>query len=188
MTDPLTGIGNRRAFEESTQRFWKKAPGDTTVSIILIDIDNFKLFNDRQGHSAGDVCLKTIATRIAEQVRVTDPSIDGYLAARFGGEEFIVFLPCADVRASRQIAESIRLAVCDAQIPHPVNTACPLVSVSLGVATSQLNDCSVADLINRADMALYAAKRNGRNQIWPPLASADKAPDCMTEIPVRPAA
>lgn len=165
MTDALTGLGNRRCLEDATERFWKEESADVKMaSFILIDIDRFKLFNDNYGHPAGDLCLSTLARQIAGAIRR-----DMDVAVRFGGEEIIVFLPHADFTEARTIAETVRLAIIDAGIPHPVIDPDAVVTASLGVATASVKDCAAADLIIRADMALYAAKRNGRNQVWPPF-------------------
>ena len=167
MTDPMTGLGNRRRLEVATDRFWTE-PSTTmrVASFILIDVDKFKLFNDTYGHSAGDTCLTRIGRVVADSLR-TD--ID--LAVRFGGEEIIVFLPDTDFTEARQMAERIRVAIIAAAIPHPAVAEGAVVTASLGVATAPTTDCTCADLVRRADTALYAAKAAGRNQVWPPLAT-----------------
>lgn len=168
LTDPLTGLANRRSFEQATTRHWTDlARRDEPVSMILIDIDHFKLFNDANGHVAGDLCLK----RVAGCIDVSMPEGRG-LALRFGGEEMAVFLPATDFTEAREIAERIRLAIQHEAIPRAAERSGDVVSASLGVATAIPMVCDVLELLTRADTALYAAKRSGRNQVWPPLTQA----------------
>ena len=166
MTDPLTGLANRRRLDEATQRFWSVPSSSTLASLILIDVDRFKVFNDSYGHAAGDLCLTTIAKCVAAGLRDTD------LAVRFGGEEIVVFLPGTDFIEARQIAESIRLAVIDAAIPNSAIAPDAVVTASLGVATAATATSTSAELVHLADMALYAAKQAGRNQVWPPVSAS----------------
>ena len=163
-TDPLTGLGNRRSFEEDVHRYWLTADPNAQVSLILLDVDRFKAFNDNYGHPAGDACLKILADCLAENVRRGRD-----LAVRFGGEEMVVFLPDTDFTEARYIADGIRTIICDAAVPHPVLGPGAVVTASLGVATGLVSECSAVELVRQADQALYAAKRNGRNQVWPPL-------------------
>ncbi len=162
--DPLTGLGNRRALEEATGRHWAAAPGaGRRVSLILIDIDFFKAFNDSHGHPAGDACLERLARCVMGEMR------GGHdLAIRFGGEEIVVFLPDTELEQARLLAESIRRAILAAAIPHPVLGPDAVVTASLGVASSLTGRCTSTELVKRADIALYAAKHHGRNQVWPP--------------------
>ena len=166
MTDPLTGLANRRRLDEATQRFWSVPSSSTLASLILIDVDRFKVFNDAYGHAAGDLCLTTIAKCVAAGLRDTD------LAVRFGGEEIVVFLPGTDFIEARQIAESIRLAVIDAAIPNSAIAPDAVVTASLGVATAATATSTSAELVHLADVALYAAKQAGRNQVWPPVSAS----------------
>ena len=171
LTDPLTGLANRRAFEQATTRHWTDpARLNEPVSIVLIDVDHFKLFNDTFGHMAGDLCLK----RIAGCITVSMPEGRG-LALRFGGEELAVFLPSTDFAEARGIAERILLAIQREAIPHPAEQSGSVVSASFGVATATPEVCDVLELLTRADAALYTAKRSGRNQVWPPLTLAAAA-------------
>ena len=164
MTDPLTGLANRRRLADVTECFWVKQPAISPLaSIILIDVDHFKMFNDQQGHMAGDVCLETIARRVCLQLRCRD------LAVRFGGEEILVFLPDTGFDAARQVADAICGSIRAAQIPHPALGKDAFVTASLGVHTGNTRDCTVDELIASADTALYAAKAAGRNCIWPPI-------------------
>lgn len=165
LTDPLTGLANRRSFERATDRHWRTQAAELRpVAIVLLDVDLFKIFNDSYGHSAGDVCLKRIAGRVAAACPGT-----GALAVRFGGEEILLFLPGIDLSEARGIAERIRRSIEDEAIPHPAVKLGSVVTASLGVAAATPASCSVSDLIAAADAALYAAKANGRNQVCPPL-------------------
>ncbi len=163
MLDPLTSLGNRRQFEETTHNFWKQqSQSPATGSLILLDVDRFKLFNDRYGHLAGDQCLSKIADCIATNIRDQD------LAVRFGGEEMIVFLPETDFSTAREIAEKLRGAVRRIAIPHGALGSDAVVTASFGVSSGLTSEVTPIDLISSADSALYAAKRSGRDQVWPP--------------------
>lgn len=166
--DPLTGLGNRRLFEEATSGFWASANDTPThASLILIDIDRFKAFNDSRGHTAGDLCLKAVGERIAQSIGEKD------LAVRFGGEEMVVFLPNSDFASAWMVAARIKAAIIDEAIQHPALGPDVVVTASLGVATALTTDCTPGELVERADLALYAAKHNGRNQVWPPEDSSE---------------
>ena len=119
----------------------------------MVDVDHFKLYNDRLGHLAGDEALKQVAARINECARRP-----GDLAARFGGEEFVLLMPDTDVNGARCIAENVRQAIADLGIPHPLGE---VLSVSIGAATSGFG--LPKDLLDEADHALYKAKDAGRN-------------------------
>jgi diguanylate cyclase (GGDEF)-like protein len=164
--DHLTGLANRRTFDEQLKRAWKQAVREKgSLSLLMMDVDYFKLFNDRYGHLAGDECLRTVGSILAAA-----PLRGSDLAARFGGEEFAVLLPRAGTEGAFLIADRIRQALADRQVPHIANPA-SIATVSIGVAT--LRPTAEADeklLIQRADMALYQAKKGGRNQVqaWEP--------------------
>jgi diguanylate cyclase (GGDEF)-like protein len=175
--DPLTGLGNRRSLDEALAR-WERDPGAAEeLSLLLFDIDHFKLFNDAAGHQAGDACLKRVAGVIRGQLRDhTDH------AFRFGGEEFLVMLRATDLPAAIGIAERMRRAIEEAAIPHPAAAAGAVVTASFGVACAMSGQdihaqdiIHAAEIIADADAALYAAKRNGRNQVWPRLPSARRS-------------
>ena len=162
-TDPLTGLANRRCLAHAADGLWAPTSGDpATVSMILIDVDRFKSFNDNYGHPAGDRCLATIAKQVSSAIRAKDA-----LAVRFGGEELLVLLPHVSLAAAQSIAERIRLAIIDARIPHPALAPDAVVTASLGVATGTTVDCTPLELTALADSALYAAKAAGRNRVWP---------------------
>ncbi len=162
-TDGLTGLANRRAFDETFVREWARAVrNDTELSLILLDVDHFKLFNDRYGHPAGDACLRNLASAIQGVVRRP-----GDLAARYGGEELAVILPRTPAPGAGKVAEALRRAVLDLSIIH-ADSACGIVTSSLGVATATGavgQTIAMPDgLLIGADGALYRAKHNGRNR------------------------
>jgi diguanylate cyclase (GGDEF)-like protein len=174
--DPLTGLGNRRPLEEILAECERDADLPDDLSVVLIDIDHFKMFNDTAGHQAGDICLKKIATIIESETRD-----NAHHAFRFGGEEFIVVLRATDLSAGIRIAERMRRAIEEAAIPHPALPSGSVVTASFGVACARPGkEIRAADIVAGADAALYAAKHNGRNQVWPPFLPAsdtDNGPD-----------
>ncbi len=161
-SDGLTKIANRRRFEKFLADEWHRALRfEAEISLVLIDIDHFKLFNDTYGHQAGDDCLKKTAEALAATIkRPTD------LAARYGGEEFAVILGRTDAAGALNVAKEVLEDVRNLKIPHSSSKTCDSVTISLGVATltATLN-LTAADLIKAADKALYRAKENGRNQV-----------------------
>jgi len=160
--DGLTGVANRRYFEERLTRIREKENNaEIPISIIMIDIDRFKQYNDSAGHQAGDECLRKVATALESgSVRADD------LVARYGGEEFVVLLPATDEQAAQAVAERIRQAIADLGMPHPDSDVSSCVTVSIGVATDRIEHLErPGELIERADQALYRAKRDGRNRI-----------------------
>lgn len=159
--DGLTQIPNRRKFDEYLGTEWKRHYRDKDcISVILCDIDFFKLFNDNYGHQAGDECLQKVAKAINDCAhRATD------LAARYGGEEFVIVLPCTDHDGAMAVSEEVRTHVSNLNVEHVKSKVCDHVTLSLGVATMVPNgDYSADDLVALADEALYEAKENGRNQ------------------------
>jgi diguanylate cyclase (GGDEF)-like protein len=162
-TDPLTGLANRRFFDDALLRLWNEAMNSNLpLSILMIDIDHFKAYNDSMGHSAGDKCLRRVAQAMQFCVRADKDSL-----ARCGGEEFIAVIPGASLDDAEQIAERIRIAVEDLKIAHPLNPLSKSVTVCVGVATAE--DLSAGEkpdmLVRAADFALYTAKSRGRNCI-----------------------
>jgi diguanylate cyclase (GGDEF)-like protein len=159
VTDPLTGLPNRRRLDDTMAREW---PGQSTnslpVSIAMIDIDHFKKYNDHYGHPAGDECLRMVATAISASVRESDVVI------RYGGEEFAIFLADADEQTAARVTERVRAAVADLALPHEPTEA-KRVTVSIGVATSMATTISPEELLSTADTFLYEAKRAGRNRV-----------------------
>ncbi len=160
--DALTGIANRRAFmERMPVEFKRSLRGHNPLSVIMVDIDHFKAYNDTYGHIAGDECLKAIAGRIQETIKRP-----GDFCARYGGEEFIVLLSDTKQESAMLIAEQIRANVEKMKKPHEKSLPWGVVTISLGVATMS-GDAAVSDeiLLQQADKALYAAKENGRNRV-----------------------
>ncbi|MBH9552140.1 ligand-binding sensor domain-containing diguanylate cyclase [Inhella gelatinilytica] len=161
-SDALTGLSNRRWFDEQLAREWRRcARAREPLALVLADIDAFKAYNDSVGHAAGDDCLRAVSRVIQQHSgRAAD------CAARYGGEEFVLLLPGLDLPAARAAAEHLR-AACQAQsLPHPASPVGPVVTLSLGVAAC-IPDPHVdpLTLFNAADTALYQAKQSGRNQV-----------------------
>ncbi|MFB5087028.1 diguanylate cyclase [Psychrobacillus sp. PGGUH221] len=160
--DGLTGIANRRSFNDYfVQVSTQVLKNSTPLSLILLDIDYFKNFNDTYGHLCGDFCLKQVASTLDLKV-----SQKPYFVARYGGEEFVIVLPEVDIKGACVIAENIRAAVENIQISHTGSKVNNVVTVSVGVAAMPSDSISVPeDLVRRADEALYRAKQQGRNRI-----------------------
>lgn len=161
--DALTSISNRRAFDEAlAAEIGRSHRNGTPLSLLLLDIDNFKSFNDEHGHPAGDDCLRRIAASIQGELHRS-----GDLVARFGGEEFSVLLPGTDAEGATAVAERIRTAIGEASGPEPSKSQ-KTVTASIGVATiahPQDSEVTAEELMRRADQALYRAKRGGRNMV-----------------------
>ena len=160
--DALTGIPNRRFFSDRILTEIKRSRREKyPLSIILSDIDNFKLYNDTYGHGGGDVCLQKVARAIEETLKRP-----GDFCARYGGEEFIVVLPATPPDGAMLIAEEIRKNIVNLQIPHEKSLPSCRVTISLGVATTkEIDAISHEELTKQADMALYMAKEKGRNRV-----------------------
>lgn len=161
--DGLTGIANRRYFDDAFQQAWQISARDSSpLSIILFDIDYFKLYNDSYGHLGGDACLKGIASSL--KPLFGNP---GDVLARYGGEEFVVLLPGADSAAAREAAEAIKERIASLRIPHMGSKVSDYVTVSLGAATMIATPgLDRAGMVEYADKALYQAKLAGRNRIY----------------------
>ena len=161
-SDSLTGIANRRLFDEALTSEWRRAQRTATaLSLVIADIDSFKRYNDSLGHLAGDTCLRRVAQSLATAARRP-----GDLVARIGGEEFAFILPGTSRADALAIAERVREEILALQIPHPRSSVSRYVTLSLGVAelTPDLGQ-SPQDLIRAADAALYRAKKQGRNRV-----------------------
>jgi diguanylate cyclase (GGDEF)-like protein len=159
--DMLSGLANRRGFQSRLDFEWMRAHQyDCELSLLMIDVDHFKLFNDTYGHPEGDVCL----SRLGETLAGIAAETMGF-AGRYGGEEFCLLLPNTDSRRALEIGEMVRAAVQDLAIPH-CTSGYQTVTVSVGVACTKPNDTKrPGDLIEAADAALYAAKHRGRNAV-----------------------
>ncbi len=162
MADPLTGIANRRQFDACLEREWQRAIRTARpLSLLVLDVDHFKLYNDVLGHAAGDQCLQAVASTLqAHALRATD------LAARYGGEEFVLLLPDTPYAGAAKLAEAIRADVERLRVPNPRSTTSDFVTVSVGAATSvptQFDDIGL--LFLAADRAMYDAKAAGRNRV-----------------------
>ena len=161
-TDGLTGIANRRHFDAAfASEYARHTRSGTPLSLVMLDIDSFKNYNDAYGHANGDDCLIQVAGAIAKTLqRQTD------LAARYGGEEFICLLPETELAGAVTVAEGIRHNVERLAIPHAHSAAAPVVTVSVGVLTARcLPDAAPGDLYKQVDALLYKAKANGRNRV-----------------------
>jgi diguanylate cyclase (GGDEF)-like protein len=162
--DGLTGLANRRSFDERLQEEWTRACREhTSLSVLMIDLDRFKTFNDEYGHPAGDECLRMVASILAAEARRPAD-----LGARYGGEEFVMLMPNTDAAGCARMGERIRSAIRRAGIPHALNLPSDVVTASLGGATcrpgrERLAEC--ASLVESADRALYAAKDGGRDRL-----------------------
>ena len=164
LLDALTDIPNRRRYDESLASEWARAKRDRTpLSLIMIDIDHFKEYNDYYGHGAGDVCLQRVATELAEGV--VRP---GDVVARYGGEEFVVILPDTDKDAAGQIAERLRERIEKLNLAHAYSETKSVITISAGVATqTELGECLSSRMLHdSADKALYMAKAGGRNRVY----------------------
>jgi diguanylate cyclase len=161
-SDPLTGIGNRRLFDKALRRMAAEAVEQgQPLSLLMIDIDHFKRFNDTHGHPVGDLVLKLVAAKLAE--KATSPR----LAARYGGEEFAILLPGADSAATVDLAEQIRSEVATREVVLKAEgRRLGVVTLSIGAATLRPGE-PVEALVARADAALYRAKGAGRNRVEP---------------------
>jgi diguanylate cyclase (GGDEF)-like protein/PAS domain S-box-containing protein len=169
MLDPLTKIANRRHFDAFLEKEWQRAMRNAQpLSLVVLDVDHFKLYNDTLGHAAGDLCLQKVAHALeAHALRPTD------LAARYGGEEFVLLFAETPHEAATRLAQAIRTTVEALQLPNPRSPTSPWITASIGVATivpTQLDQ--IEQLFLCADRAMYAAKAGGRNRVETAVAGA----------------
>lgn len=162
LTDGLTGIANRRLFDKRLgEEFNRATRSSAPLSILLLDLDFFKQYNDHYGHIGGDECLRAVAGALAEVA-----SRSGDLVARFGGEEFAMLLPNTDAEGAQQVAEDCASAIAALAMPHEGSQAGEMVTASIGSITATCHkDGGMMDLIEAADRLLYTAKNNGRARI-----------------------
>lgn len=160
-TDAMTGIANRRRFDGALEREWRRCGRDgAPLSLLMIDVDHFKAFNDHCGHPSGDACLRHVAQLLVEAV-----GRPGDLAARYGGEEFVCLLPGVGAAGALSVAHRLMASLRQADIAHPRSPAGPRLTVSIGVATARMLSGEPERLVEFADQLLYAAKDAGRNQV-----------------------
>lgn len=177
MTDGLTGLANRRAFDRALAAGWSAAvEAGGEISLVLADIDFFKTFNDTFGHQAGDDCLRVVG----QALKGTVADRSGAIAARYGGEELAIVLPTTSLDAAMEVAETARAAVEALKIPHARNDAgLPSVTMSFGVASALARDGGTASsaetLLLAVDGALYKAKNEGRNRVVGTIVVAQNA-------------
>ncbi|PLX77534.1 MAG: diguanylate cyclase response regulator [Desulfuromonas sp.] len=160
-TDSLTGLANRRYFNEFVLREWRRAIRDKTVlAILMIDIDHFKSYNDSKGHLAGDVCLQRVAMALQRPIkRPAD------LLARYGGEEFVAVLPETGLEGAQQLADDMHKEIRGMALPHQASATADTITVSIGVAVMDpQSKMTVEQVLDKADQALYRAKLAGRNR------------------------
>lgn len=162
LVDGLTGVGNRRAFDDKLRALWLQAQqGQTPLALIMLDVDTFKRYNDNLGHQAGDECLRRVAVAMSRAARSTD------VCARYGGEEFALLLPGADAATAQAVAARVHAEVAREQLPHPASPVSTFVTVSLGVSSitpPQDQEAESNVLVRQTDSALYEAKAAGRNR------------------------
>jgi diguanylate cyclase (GGDEF)-like protein/PAS domain S-box-containing protein len=147
--DGLTGLWNRRAFDEALEREWQRTLDGSGISLLLLDIDHFKAFNDRHGHPVGDECLRSVSAAVNGVVRAGD------VVARYGGEEIAVILPDTSIEDAVELAERIRSAI----------ERSGVVTASIGVAAASGGHDSPENIVHAADSAMYQAKAAGRNRV-----------------------
>ncbi len=168
MLDSLTGIPNRRRFNEVFEQEWRRCMRDCVpLSLIVVDVDHFKIFNDTYGHTAGDEVLRRIAKTLSTSLRRP-----GDFVARYGGEEFVILLPGIDSEGARNLSEHTRADVEAEHIPHAMSEVAPWITISLGGATRiPRENAPGPELFCLADTYLYEAKHSGRNRVaWAPPA------------------
>lgn len=162
--DSLTGIANRRNFDETLEAEWRRClRANQPLALLMIDIDYFKHYNDHYGHQAGDECLRAVAAALRSRMARSHD-----LVARYGGEEFACILPSTPLEGAQTKAEELRQLICDLALPHAYSTTAPHVTISIGVAVTQPDATQQPEaLLASADAQLYLTKLHGRNCIKP---------------------
>lgn len=160
--DGLTGIPNRRSFDQHLRSEWQRGiRTGSDLSLLLIDIDHFKQYNDTYGHQAGDACLALVAKALSSSVHRPGDQV-----ARYGGEEFVCVLPSTSLDGAEAIGATLREAVNFLKIPHKSSSVCDHVTISIGGAHVKLDkDQEIGDLVSAADANLYKSKQNGRDRV-----------------------
>jgi two-component system, cell cycle response regulator len=160
ITDPLTGLYNRRYMENHLSALVEQASArGKPLTALVVDIDYFKAINDTHGHDAGDDVLREFAARIKKSIRGTD------LACRFGGEEFVIIMPETDMAIATIVAERLRRRIASEAFTIQQGAGAISVTISIGIATLDAADDTANTILKRADQALYRAKRDGRNRV-----------------------
>ncbi|UQN45299.1 diguanylate cyclase [Agarivorans sp. B2Z047] len=159
--DALTGLYNRAIFEQTLALHWRlSSRANTSLSLLLIDVDFFKPYNDHYGHVAGDQCLSKVANLFTQALQREDD-----IVARYGGEEFVMVLPNTDTKGALQVAARVRTLMAEAKLRHEYSTAASYVTVSIGISCLiPVAQQSTKEIVDKADKALYRAKQLGRNQ------------------------
>jgi diguanylate cyclase (GGDEF)-like protein len=172
MQDGLTGIANRRCFDQRIAEEWQRCAHDgAPLAMLMVDVDCFKALNDARGHLYGDECLRELAALCSGSVRD-----GGDMVARYGGEEFVVLLPGCPQDAALRVAEDLRVRVENLALEHPDSPVGAVITVSIGVGAvrpDQAAPATVDALIAAADAAMYAAKAHGRNRVVAAAVSPD---------------
>lgn len=160
--DGLTSVANRRSFDDMLNMEWRRASRESrALSLLMVDVDFFKRFNDTYGHQGGDECLRHVAAAMSGVVKRASDAV-----ARYGGEEFAILLPATEPDGALIVAERIRAAVTALRLPHSGSEVADHVTVSIGVASIQVTGNGVpSSLVAAADAALYRAKYTGRNRV-----------------------
>ena len=160
ITDGLTGLANRKSFDDQIARLWRDCrKNGGTFSLLMVDIDHFKAFNDNHGHQVGDQVLRLVAMTMINEVKGQD------MAARYGGEEFAIILPGTNINAAKTVGETLRKAIEQKEIVNR-STGNQLGRITVSIGAAQFYGMEDVDgLISRADKALYASKNKGRNQV-----------------------
>jgi len=159
--DGLTEISNRRRFDEVLKKEWNRAQRNgNDLSLIMIDVDCFKKYNDHYGHAYGDKVLKSVAKVLSSELKRP-----GDMVARYGGEEFVIILPEIEIEGARSLAEKLRVSIEALAIPHEDSDVLKCITVSMGGATLTYTDKLAGDLVEAADQMLYRAKSLGKNRV-----------------------